>query len=142
MSVFAKKGDRKRELVESLHDDWVGFLEPGVEFEGRMKAPSGMMRLNCHVKGEIMCEGMLVVAEQGEIEGDIHTKQVSIAGKVKGSVRATESLEIKTAGVVLGDIYTPKLFVEPGGYFDGTCHMPTPEPEKHPAPTLRPKDQL
>jgi cytoskeletal protein CcmA (bactofilin family) len=36
--------------------------------------------------------------------------------------------------VVLGDIYTPKLIIEPGGYFDGQCHMPLPEPEKHPAP--------
>ena len=66
---------------------------------------------------------------------------LSIAGKVKGSVRAADSLEIKTAGVVLGDVYTAKLFGEPGGYFDGTCPMPAPEPEKHPAPSLGPKDR-
>ncbi len=134
MAMFEKRADRRRELVEMLDDDWVGFLEPGVEVEGRLKIPSGMMRLNSHLKGEIACEGMLVVAEQGDIEGDIQTKQISVAGKVKGSIRADESLEIKKAGIVLGDIYTPKLFVEPGGYFDGTCHMPTPEPERHPAP--------
>jgi cytoskeletal protein CcmA (bactofilin family) len=134
MAMFEKKGDRRRELVEMLDDDWVGFLEPGVEVEGRLRVPSGMMRLNSHLKGEILCEGMLVVAEQGDIEGDIQTRQISVAGKVKGSIRAAESLEIKRAGIVLGDIYTPKLFVEPGGYFDGTCHMPTPEPERHPTP--------
>ncbi|MGA2631559.1 MAG: polymer-forming cytoskeletal protein [Terriglobia bacterium] len=132
--MFAKKGDRKRELIELLDDDWVGFLEPGVEIEGRLKIASGMMRINNHIKGEVLCEGMLVVSEQGEIEGDIQTKQISIGGKVKGSIHASESLEIKKAGIVLGDIYTPKLFVEPGGYFDGQCHMPTPEPEKHPVP--------
>lgn len=133
MAVFEKKAERKRELVEMLDDDMVGFLEPGVEVEGRLKIPSGMMRLNCNLKGEISCDGMLVIAEQADIEGDVQTKQISVAGKVKGSIRADESLEIKRAGIVLGDIYTPKLFVEPGGYFDGTCHMPTPEPEKHPA---------
>jgi hypothetical protein len=73
-------------------------------------------------------------AEQGEVEGEIHTCQISVAGKVKGNIHASESLEIKKAGVVLGAIFTPKLFVEPGGYFDGQCHMPTPEPEKKPAP--------
>jgi len=143
MTMFAKKGDRKRELLESLdNDDVVGLLEPGVEIEGKLKVPAGMIILNSHVKGEIACEGMLVVGVQGEVEGDVTTRQISIAGKVKGSVRASESLEIKKAGVVLGDIYTPKLFVEPGGYFDGQCHMPVPEPEKHPTaglgPNLRP----
>jgi len=135
MAMFARKTERKRELVEMLDDDnVVGFLEPGVEMEGRLKVPTGLIILNSHIKGEVTCEGMLVVGAQGEVEGDIQTKQISIAGKVKGSIRAAESLEIKKAGIVLGDIYTPKLFVEPGGYFDGQCHMPTPEPEKRPAP--------
>jgi cytoskeletal protein CcmA (bactofilin family) len=136
MTMFAKKGDRKRELVEMLDDDnVVGFLEPGVEVEGKLKVSAGMLILNSHLKGELACEGMLVVGAQGEVEGEVHTKQISITGKVKGTIHASESLEIKKAGVVLGDIYTPKLFVEPGGYFDGQCHMPTPEPEKHPEPS-------
>jgi cytoskeletal protein CcmA (bactofilin family) len=134
MAMFTKKSGRRKELAQFLDDEWVGFLEPGIEVEGKMRIACGMVRLNSHFKGEITCEGMLVVAEQGEIEGNIQAKQLSIAGKVKGSVRASESLEIKKDGVVLGDIYTAKLFVEPGGYFDGTCHMPTPEAEKHPAP--------
>ena len=135
MSIFESKGDRKRQRIELLGDDnVVGFLEPGVEVEGKLKVPAGMFRLNCHVKGEVHSEGMLVVAEQGEVEGDIHARQISVAGKVKGSIRASESLEIKKAGIVLGGIFTPKLFVEPGGYFDGQCHMPTPEPEKQSTP--------
>ena len=135
MAIFESKGDRRRERIELLGDDnVVGFVEPGVEVEGKLKVPAGMFRLNCHVKGEVHCEGMLVVAEQGEVEGDIHTRQISVAGKVKGSIRASESLEIKKAGIVLGGIFTPKLFVEPGGYFDGQCHMPTPEPEKQSTP--------
>ena len=135
MSLLGTKGDRKREAIELLGDDnVVGFLEPGVEVDGKLKVPAGMFRLNCHVTGEIHCEGMLVVAEQGEVEGDVHTRQISVAGKVKGNIHASESLEIKKAGVVLGGMYTPKLFVEPGGFFDGQCHMPTPEPEKHPTP--------
>lgn len=143
MTMFAKKGERKRELVEMLDDDnVVGFLEPGVEVEGKLTVPAGMIILNCHLKGELVCEGMLVVGAQGEVEGEVHTKQISIAGKVKGAVHASESLEIKKAGVVLGDIYTPKLFIEPGGYFDGQCHMPTPEPEKQPAPGVAPKDRV
>jgi cytoskeletal protein CcmA (bactofilin family) len=64
------------------------------------------------------------VADQGEVEGEIHSKITSLAGKVKGSVHASEVVEIKARGVIVGDIYAPALLVEPGGYFDGQCHMP------------------
>jgi len=124
------KSRRQRELAQILDEDMVGLFEPGVELEGKLTISCGMVRLNSHFKGEIHSEGTIVVADQGEIEANIHTKFVSIAGKVKGSVHASERLEIKEHGVVLGDIYTPVLVVDPGGYFDGQCHMPSPEPVK------------
>ena len=44
------------------------------------------------------------------------------------TVHAKERLEIKESGSVVGDIYTSCLLVDPGGFFDGQCHMPAPEP--------------
>ena len=70
----------------------------------------------------------MVVHDQGEVDGDIRTRILSVTGKIKGNVHASEHLEIKEHGVVLGSIYTPCLLVEPGGFFDGQCHMPTPGP--------------
>ena len=128
-----KSTTRGRELSD-LPDDWVGWLEPGVEVEGKMRITGGLVRLNSHFKGEIASDGVLVIHDQGEVEGDVHSRVVSITGKVKGAVHAKERLEIKEHGVVLGDIYTPCLLVDPGGFFDGQCHMPTPEPAA-PAPT-------
>jgi cytoskeletal protein CcmA (bactofilin family) len=62
------------------------------------------------------------------VEGEINSLVVSVTGKVKGAVHAKERLEIKEHGIVLGDIYTPCLMIDPGGFFDGKCHMPTPSP--------------
>ncbi len=109
-----------------VDQELVGLLEPGLEFEGKLTVSSGMIRINTHIKGEIHCSGAVIIAEQGEVEGDIRTKFISVAGKVKGTVHAAEKIEIKANGVVLGDIHTVSLVVEPGGYFDGQCHMPTP----------------
>ncbi len=133
---------RRRQLEELLEDDLVGLLEPGVEVEGTVKVSSGMIRLNSHFKGQIGSEGTVVVADQGEIEGEIRAKFISITGKVKGTVHASERLEIQEHGVVLGDIYTPSLVIDPGGYFDGQCHMPTPEPAKQVADEFSSKDHL
>ncbi len=143
MALFRKKTNQWRQVIDQFEEDIVGFLEPGVEFEGKVKVVpnSGLVRVNTHFKGEIDCEGKIVVADQGEVEADIHTKTISISGKVKGTIHASERLEIKEHGIVLGDIYTPCLVIEPGGYFDGQCHMPTPEPEKHAAHDRGPNER-
>lgn len=109
-------------------------LEPGVEFEGKMKVASGVVRINTHFKGEISGEGALVIAERGEVEAGIAVKSVTVMGKVKGAIQASERLEIRERGVILGDITTPVLLVEPGGYFDGQCHMPASVGEAAKAP--------
>lgn len=121
-------GKSRRHQLADLSGDWVGWLDPGVEVEGKMKVASGLIRVNTHFKGEINSEGAVVVHDQGEVDGDIRTRIISVTGKVKGNVHASERLEIKEHGVVLGSIYTPCLLVDPGGFFDGQCHMPTPEP--------------
>ncbi len=69
-----------------------------------------------------------MVHDQGEVEGNIQARVVNITGKVKGNVHAKERLEIKEHGSVVGDIYSSCLLVDPGGFFDGQCHMPAPEP--------------
>jgi cytoskeletal protein CcmA (bactofilin family) len=111
-------------------EDMVGYFEPSVELEGIMKVAAGMIRLNTHFKGAITSQGTVVVAGQGEVEASIQAKLVSVAGKVKGNVHASDRLEIKEHGVVLGEIYTRVLVVEPGGYLEGQCHMPTEASER------------
>jgi cytoskeletal protein CcmA (bactofilin family) len=107
-----------------------------------MKVSSGLIRVNAHFRGEIRCEGTVVVHDQGEVDGEIYTKTISVTGKIKGNIHASELLEIKEHGVVLGDIYTPCLVVDPGGFFDGQCHMPTPEPAAQPADGLGTKNNV
>jgi len=133
-------GKPRRTQLAELSGDWVGWLDPGVEVEGKMKVASGYLRVNTHFKGEINSEGAVVVHDQGEVDGDIRTRILSVTGKIKGNVHASERLEIKDHGVVLGSIYTPCLLVDPGGFFDGQCHMPTPGLAAQSAPGPEAKD--
>ncbi len=137
---FGRK-PRRLEVTELVEEEMVGLLEPGIELEGKLRVNSGMMRLNAHIKGEITSEGTILIAGQGEIDGSIRTRLISVAGKVKGTIHAAERLEIKENGVVLGDIHTPCLIVEPGGYFDGECHMPAPEPHQQTTNEVDTKDR-
>ena len=119
----------KRQIRNGLRgvsdEEIVVLLEPGIEIEGEMKAGSGMVRVNCQFKGAIRSTGTIIVASQGDIEADIDALQVSIAGKVKGNIRALNQLEIKENGILMGAVETPLLRVESGAYFTGHCDMPT-----------------
>ena len=124
----------RRGLRATPDEEIVALLEPGIEIEGHVRVASGMVRLNCQFKGAICSEGTIIVASQGDIEADIEAAQISIAGKVKGNVRASQQLEIKEQGVLLGDVETPSLVVDPGAYFTGHCDMPTHDLEKSTMP--------
>ena len=112
------------------NEEIVALLEPGIQVEGRIRITSGMLRLNSRFKGTVSSEGTVIVAAEADIEGDIEAMQISIAGKVKGNVRATRQLEITEHGILLGNVETPLIKVDPGAYFTGHCNMPTHTVEK------------
>jgi len=107
----------------------VALLGSGTEFEGTLRAGPGQVCLDSTFKGNATSEGTILIDERGDVAAELTAKIISIAGKLKGTAKASERLEIRSHGVVLGDISTPVLVVEPGGYFDGHCHMPVPEVE-------------
>ena len=142
MAFGLGKSSRQRELTSLIDDDMVGLLEPGVEFDGKLTVSSGILRLNTNFRGQIESAATVIVADKGQVEGEVHTRLISITGMVKGNVHATERLEIKEHGIVHGDIYTPCLVVDPGGYFEGQCHMPAPEPTPEAQSAPKPEASL
>jgi cytoskeletal protein CcmA (bactofilin family) len=127
---FLGRLNRQGLRAASNNEEIVALLEPGIEIKGQIRVSSGMVRLNCQFKGAICSTGTVIVASGGDIEADIEATQISIAGKVKGNVRATEHLEITEHGILLGNVETPLLKLDPGAYFTGHCDMPTHGPEK------------
>ena len=47
----------------------------------------------------------------------------SINGRVKGSIKAKERIEIFSKGRVIGSVSAPKLIIEDGAFFQGSCQM-------------------
>jgi cytoskeletal protein CcmA (bactofilin family) len=136
---MSKSAKRHRESSD-FPDDWVGWLGPGVEVEGNINVSSGLIRLSGRIKGDIASDGPVVVHEQGEVEGNINCRAASIVGKVMGTVHAKDRLEIKEHGIVLGDIHTSCLLVDPGGFLNGQCDMPTSHPASQPAEEVESKE--
>lgn len=132
--IFMRLDFMKRQYRQGLQmgadEEIVALLEPGMELEGEINVASGMFRLNCQFKGTIRSAGTIIVASQADVEGEIEAPQISIAGKVKGKIRALKQLEITEKGILLGDVETPLLKMDPGAFFTGHCDMSTHNLEK------------
>jgi cytoskeletal protein CcmA (bactofilin family) len=77
-------------------------------------------KVNGHIT---MTRGTLVVAPTGRTEADVHGIRITVHGKVKGDIVASERLELTETAVVSGMIGAPSLVVHDGATFDGVVDM-------------------
>ncbi len=113
---------RGRQTTPRARQEWTGFLDGAVRLEGTLEV-GGTFRLDAQFKGTIHSADTLVIGENAQAEGGIQGHRVIIYGRFEGMIVAKERVEIQPSGVVTGEIYTPCLAIEPGGVFDGRCHM-------------------
>jgi cytoskeletal protein CcmA (bactofilin family) len=82
-----------------------------------------VFRVDAQVKGNLLSSHSLILGEGARVEGQIEGNHVVISGKFDGVIFAKGRVEIQAKGVVTGEIHAPCLMIEPGGIFDGRCHM-------------------
>ncbi len=109
--------DKKREYEENKI---TGFFDKDTEFKGDLSF-KGSFRIDGYFKGTVNSESMLVIGEQAKVEADIKIGYIVISGEIKGTIRATDRVEIHNTGRVMGTIITPKLAVQEGAYLEANC---------------------
>ena len=76
------------------------------------------------VEGKIeLKDHNLVIGPNGKINAEINAKNVTIIGSVVGNITASDILEIKSSGSVMGDIKAPRISVADGAHFKGSVDM-------------------
>ncbi len=99
-----------------------GFLDAGSHMSGDLRFED-TFRIDGKFTGKIVSDGDLIVGEGGEVEAELRVRRIFVSGTVRGSVNASERLEITAVGKVLADIHTPSLSIEDGAFFEGRCAM-------------------
>jgi cytoskeletal protein CcmA (bactofilin family) len=97
-----------------------GFFDKDTEFKGELTF-KGSFRIDGSFKGTVNSDSMLVIGEQGKVEADVKVGYLVISGEIKGTIRATDKVEVHNSGRVIGTIITPKLSVEEGAYLEANC---------------------
>jgi cytoskeletal protein CcmA (bactofilin family) len=80
------------------------------------------LRIDGHIKGDLIIAEGLIIGEHGIIEGNIKAREIVVFGSVKGSITA-DSIDLKSSGNILGDIHTDSLQVETGATYIGNVVM-------------------
>jgi cytoskeletal protein CcmA (bactofilin family) len=84
---------------------------------------SGDLRIDGTLVGNIHCTAKVVIGANGNVQGDIGGQQADIMGKVSGTIKVKDLLQLKGGSVVNGNIEAAKLQIEPTANFNGGCHM-------------------
>jgi cytoskeletal protein CcmA (bactofilin family) len=75
------------------------------------------------VKGKIILKENLLVENSGVVEADIQTTNVTISGQVTGNIQASEKVELRADGRMVGDIKSPRILIADGATFKGNVDM-------------------
>ncbi len=99
----------------------IQMLGPRMTMEGSLVF-EGTLILNGHAQGTIESkEGTIVVGESAVIHADVFVKHANISGEIKGTVRATDRIELHPPARVYGDLTAPVVLMDAGVTFDGKC---------------------
>jgi len=99
-----------------------GFIDKDTEIIGDIKFKENF-RIDGIFKGKVISGGGLIIGESGEVEADIEVISIAVNGRVKGAIKAKEKIEIFSKGRVIGSVAAPKLIIEDGAFFQGSCQM-------------------
>jgi cytoskeletal protein CcmA (bactofilin family) len=107
----------------------VNLICDGTSIKGEIQA-SRDIRIDGLLNGKMVVNGKVVVGNTGKIEGDVQCKTIDVSGRVDGNIIASEMVNLKSTAVILGNITTDKITIEPGAKFTGSCKMSDEAPKK------------
>lgn len=100
-----------------------GYVGSGTVLTGETNFQS-MLRVDGHLTGRVMSEdGTLIVGSTGQIDANVIVAAAVINGTINGDVIATERVELGRMAHIMGNIYSPRLAMEDGALFEGSCSM-------------------
>lgn len=88
-------------------------------FKGEITG-SEALYIDGHVEGKIvMPESRVTIGRNGKVDASIQAREVVIMGKVTGNIDCSDRVDIRSEGMVSGDISTVRISVEDGAALKG-----------------------
>jgi cytoskeletal protein CcmA (bactofilin family) len=91
-----------------------GIITSSLLIKGEVQGREDLY-IDGEVQGKIqLASGRLTVGPHGRITADVDASEIVVRGKVKGTLRARERVEVGRTGELRGDIVTQRIAIEEG----------------------------
>ncbi|UUZ92182.1 polymer-forming cytoskeletal protein [Paenibacillus sp. P25] len=105
----------------------VSLIGEGSFFKGDMSSQADV-RVEGEFHGVLHASGEVAIGERGRVRSsDLQAREVIVAGRMEGGVRAEGCVRITPTGRITGTIRAAALVIEPGAVFQGSSEMTGPE---------------
>jgi cytoskeletal protein CcmA (bactofilin family) len=115
-------------MFEKMKSNLETIIGPDTIFQGTIKTRESV-RIDGRLEGGILGACKVIIEKEGEVQGDITAKDVTVGGKVTGNITTEHYLEVKPKSQVFGDIKTTLLSIGEGAIFEGHSIMSTEQNE-------------
>ncbi|CAN1542046.1 CcmA Integral membrane protein CcmA involved in cell shape determination [Methylophilaceae bacterium] len=113
--MFFKKSNRSQNSIETL-------VGADTQINGDVHF-SGGLRVDGAIRGDVSepnaSPSTLILSENGSIEGAVTASKIVINGKVTGTVKAGQFIEMQSKARIIGDLHYKSLEMHTGAVIEG-----------------------
>jgi cytoskeletal protein CcmA (bactofilin family) len=111
------EADRPKERPGQAH------IGKSVVVKGEISSSEDLF-VDGEVRGAIeLRDHSLTVGPNGKVDANVTAREIVVQGTLNGNVHASEKIEIRKTGSILGDLTTARIIIEDGAYFKGSIDI-------------------
>jgi len=118
-----KRFKSNKEEIVTIPQEMGSVLCEGLTFQDGNLSGVGKITINCYFLGDISTNDLVVIDEAASVLGNIEAHSIIVKGNIKGNLEIVESAQLRSGGVVNGNISCASLEVSAGAAFSGECNM-------------------
>lgn len=116
----------KRRLLDHLG---VGptYVTAGSRITGDVEVPGALVMCG-QVRGDGDVKGALSLAADAQWDGEVHARSAVVAGRINGTIRVDEKIEIRASAVIRGRVIAARIAIARGAVIEGEVTVIGDEP--------------
>jgi len=123
MPKLEDKNKDKQNIVEQSINANISRLGPTLNIKGELSSNEDLI-IEGQFQGKLDLKNHNLLVEQaGKVDADIHARNITIKGKVKGNIFASGKVYIQKEGQMIGDVSTSRISILDGAQFKGSVKM-------------------
>jgi cytoskeletal protein CcmA (bactofilin family) len=125
----APPSPQERKMEVAMQDSTPGtvaHIGKSVTIKGEMSGNEDLY-IDGQVEGMVeLREHNLTIGPNGRVQANVNAKQVVLHGSLKGNVRASDRVDIRKTGSLIGDVVAARVMIEDGASIKGSVDIQKP----------------